>query len=89
MPLGVQLHDETRLDEMCLIMDELYKYVPDIPVARTFETPASERLTINDYEVCQIPFGGDQLTASRARKSRDLRSNEESQKKAGGPCSCY
>ena len=45
-----------RLDEMCLIMDELYKYVPDIPVARTFETPASERLTINDYEVFQIPL---------------------------------
>ena len=41
---------------MCLIIDELYKYVPDIPVARTFETSASERLTIIDYEVFQIPL---------------------------------
>ena len=35
VPLGVQLHDETRLDEMCAIMDELHRYVPQVAVTRS------------------------------------------------------
>jgi hypothetical protein len=60
---------------MCLI-EELHKYVPDVPLTRKFEPSASDSVIYEDYDVHQILLGGDQLTVSRARSSRDIRSNE-------------
>lgn len=64
VPLGVQLHNENRLNEMCLIMDALHSYVPVMPVTRSCETPQSGVITHDDFELSPILFGGDQLAVA-------------------------
>ena len=35
VPLGIQFHDETKLDGMCHILEELQEYVPNQPITKT------------------------------------------------------
>lgn len=80
--LGIRLRDETRLDQMCLILEELHVYVPDVVSTLSFVADGGEVDSYADYELFQVPFGGDQRTATRSRGARDLRSNDETSKKS-------
>ena len=75
VPLGVQLHDESRLDEMCAIMDGLHRYVPQVAVTRSVMASGGVE-QYSDCELSAVLFGGDQLTAAKARGAKALRSNE-------------
>ena len=65
MPLGVILKNENKKSEMIEIIETLQQYVP--------LTGAD-----NDQKAHQILFGGDQLTAARARGCAELRENSDS-----------
>ena len=78
MPLGLLLQNENKLDEMCNIMTELHKYVPDKPCQLNFELPDGEIYTTSDNALHPILCGGDQLTACRCRGAQSLRCSHES-----------
>uniref|UniRef100_A0A1X7TRY5 DUF6589 domain-containing protein n=2 Tax=Amphimedon queenslandica TaxID=400682 RepID=A0A1X7TRY5_AMPQE len=65
VPLGVELRNENKLDEMCAIMDNLHKYIPSVPVKRSVNLADGEVHEMDDHIVYPILFGGDQLTAAR------------------------
>lgn len=54
------------MDQMCLILDQLHKYVPIVNVPRRTVLPDGEYNEDNMYEILA---GGDQLTVTRARSS--------------------
>lgn len=76
MPLGIQLHNENKLSEMCLIMDAQHKYVPTC-VAESQEMTSQSTVTINKSSFHQLLFGGDQLTVARVRGTKALRHTED------------
>ena len=45
VPLGVQLLNENKVDEMCAILDQLQKYVPTICSSETTYLPSGESYT--------------------------------------------
>ena len=71
MPLGLQLKNENKHCEMIEIMTAHHQYVPiyDASVGDT-EQPSIEK-------VHALLFGGDQLTAARARACQQLRTNSD------------
>lgn len=60
MPLGVLPNDETSTEGMVAILEQMHEYVPDIQ-AETKTVPFP------------LAFGGDMLTAARARTAREIR----------------
>ena len=64
MPLGVQLLNENKTDQMFLIMRNLHKYVPK----KTYKVTYHLDEDIDHTEECchHILFGRDQLTVCRA-----------------------
>ena len=65
---------------MISILEDLHKYIP--VVTSTSQTSVLvegevEECTITDDELFRIVFGGDQLTAARARGAQRVRSNSE------------
>ena len=75
-PLCVILKDENKLDEIVDILQELQKLAPsksqtnDVPVPNTTEVRS---MTETDFH--RLLFGGDQLTAKRARGGIRIRNN--------------
>lgn len=63
-PLGVILKNENRLEEMVEILQDLQRY---IPIA---STEGGKKTSFH-----QVIFGGDQLTAKRARSAIRIRDN--------------
>jgi hypothetical protein len=61
-PLGVELKDEHKLDEMCAI-----KYVPTIQSEECIILPDGNNMQITTTNVYETPFGENFLTAVRAR----------------------
>ena len=49
--LGVQLHSETKVDEMCEVLDELQKYIPTKDCVNTYYILEGEQqcIEIKDY----------------------------------------
>ena len=74
VPLGVILKNENKKSEMIDIMEELQQYVPARKIAET-EDGGMEHEVVHP-----ILFGGDQLTAARARGSSELRINSDTPK---------
>ena len=70
VPLGVYLKNENKHSEMVDIMHTLHQYVPIV-------SDTSEDDSHKTTAVHKLLFGGDQLTAARARGCRDLRLNSE------------
>ena len=62
MPLGLLLQNESKLDEMCNIMTELHKYVPDKPCQLNFKLPNGEIYTTSDNTLHPILYAENQLT---------------------------
>ena len=75
-PLGVYLKDENKLEEIVDILDELQKYAPstsqtkDVPIPNSSEVRSLKEITFH-----RLLFGGDQLTAKRARAGIRIRNN--------------
>lgn len=76
VPLGVILKNENKTNEMVEIMTRVHQYVP----TREYEQPftiegTSEIITIPNAQMHPILFGGDQLTAARARGAKKAKIN--------------
>ena len=74
IPLGVLLKNEVKHENMVSIMDHYQEYVPTKSTKELYSDPNSDE-TIDEFH--HILFGGDQLTAERARGSKKIRSNAE------------
>ena len=66
IPTGVQLHNENKLDEMCLIMDHLQQYCPFYSMPDVIQLPDGQNIPTNKVKAWEILLGGDQLTRARA-----------------------
>jgi L1 cell adhesion molecule like protein len=78
VPLGIELKNETKIDEMCSIMDSLHKYVPSIPIKKDVTLPNGELFNLCDEDLWETLFGGDQLTVARARGAIGVRADHDS-----------
>ena len=54
-------------------MESLQKYVPQRSDTSTLTLPHGETMTVDRTQFSPVLFGGDQLTATRARGCADLR----------------
>lgn len=78
IPLGVILKSENKTDEMCEIMERMHQYVPHVQASHDFVNPVTEDvMKIQGDHFYHILFGGDQLTAARARGSQRVRMNSD------------
>lgn len=76
MPLGILLKNENKSDEMVEIMSHHHQYVPAHQYAeKVFVTGTEEEVEVSNVRLKKILFGGDQLTASRARSAKRARAN--------------
>ena len=73
VPLGVQLFNENKTNEMCLIMQNLHKYVPTKLIQKRYDTD----MVCEEGHYHKILFGGDQLTVCRSRGAQAARSNDD------------
>ena len=78
MPLGVILRNENKLDQMCLILDDLQKYCPIHAAEVDVKLPDGTKLKHRRVKVYEIGIGGDQLTCERIRGAQGLRRNHDS-----------
>lgn len=68
MPLGVLLKNENIGSEMIEILSELQRYIPNKECTNLVYVPSTNEVAVKDSTLYQhILFGGDQLTAARAR----------------------
>lgn len=58
VPLGVIQRNETRLDEMAAILEELHDYVTSKPIKRTFVDDSGTVFQQTDCVYHKILFGG-------------------------------
>ena len=74
--LGVLKKYEMKYDDMIGIMEHLHKYVPTKIETINIDLPnTGDQLEITKTYFHMVLFGGDQLTAKRARGSQMIRSN--------------
>lgn len=68
VPLGVLLKNENVGSEMIEILANLQKYVPYKDCTNLMYVPSTGEVAISESAIYQnVLFGGDQLTAARAR----------------------
>ena len=67
--------NETYIDQMCQIMDNMHKYVPSISYEKRVKHPSGQDIVVNDTVLCEVLFGDDQLTVARARSSIAVQAN--------------
>ena len=75
VPLGIQLLNEMKVDEMCKILEGLHHYVPSIYTDESTTLPNGEELSFKEVRMWDTLFGGDQLTVAHARGSIAIRAN--------------
>lgn len=75
VPLGVQLQNENKLEDMGKILEELHiKYVPTNRSKGELALPNGHTIPIDNTQFFQTLLGGDQLTvALRVRETVGLR----------------
>ena len=76
--MGIQLKNENKLEEMVEIMANYHQYVPKLRTekAETIDS-TGEAVVLTIHQFHHLLFGGDQLTAARARGAQKIRSNSE------------
>lgn len=68
MPLGVLLKNENKAVDMVDIVTHLHQYIPVYEYSKTFQVPGTgDEVEVLDASLHRIFFGGDQVTAARAR----------------------
>lgn len=76
VPLGVLKKNEMKYDDMIGIMEHLHNYVPTKTETVNIDLPITgDHLEMTKTSFHTVVFGGDQLTAKRARGSQMIRSN--------------
>ena len=76
IPLGITLKNENKLGEMVEIMTHLQKYVPAKEYVKQVSVPdGSSQHMLRDAILHPLLFGGDQLTAARARGAKKIKMN--------------
>ena len=68
VPLGVLPKNENKTSDMVSIMQEMHSYVPTEPYMELIGT--DETIEVPNAKIHPILFGGDQLTAARARAAK-------------------
>ena len=58
-------------------MDDLHKYVPSQESTQNMELHDGGSIQFTDSVLCELLFGGDQLTVARARSGVAIRANHE------------
>lgn len=74
MPLGVELLNENKVDEMSAIMKNIHKYIPKAVHSVLYE---GEEGAIDEEFFQGMLFGGDQLTVCRSRGAQAARCNDD------------
>ena len=75
VPLGIILENENTTEGMVHIMEELHKYVPTKSYKEDYTTTDGEVIQIPKAAIHPVLFGGDQLTAARARGAKSAKVN--------------
>lgn len=76
VPLGVLLKNENKGDDMVDIMSHLHQYVPAVEYTNKVFIPSTgEIVEVQHAAYHKVLFGGDQLTATRARGAQKTRVN--------------
>ena len=79
MPLGVLRKNENKRDDMVEIMSHLYQYIPSWMDLENFSIQGmAVSVQVPRAILQKILFGGDQLTAARARGAQRIRINSTS-----------
>lgn len=80
IPLGIMLKSESNYEDMVDIMTELHQYVPTTTSVTSTTVPGDDedsQVEMVEDLFHTILFGGDQMTAARARGSQRIRKNSE------------
>ena len=77
IPLGVQLHNENKLDEMGKILEHFMTLVPTLPADGHKVLPNGSILEFDNTQFSQVLIGGDQLTAARIRGTQANRVTQD------------
>ena len=72
------MRNESKLDEMCLILDDLQKYCPTYIEDVILKLPDEREIEQRRVKAYEIGIGGDQLTCARIRGAQGLRRNHDS-----------
>ena len=56
------LLDENKVDNMCLILADLQKYVPVIATKERIVLPNGDEYNYEEEHLMEVLFGGDQVT---------------------------
>ena len=60
---------------MCLIMENLHKYVPAIHTNELVHLPDGDTIEVEKVDMWEVLFGGDQLTVARSRGARAIQAS--------------
>ena len=77
IPLGVQLHNENKLDEMGKILEHFMTLVPTLPADGHKVLPNGSILEFDNTQFSQVLIGGDQLTSARIRGTQANRVTQD------------
>lgn len=76
--MGILLKSETNYEDMVSILEHLHQYVPTQTKEEDVEVPGlHEPVKVINDQFHPIIFGGDQMTAVRARGAQRIRSNSD------------
>ena len=78
VPLGVELRNENKLDEMTKFLDTMYKYVPSVVRKSNATLPNGDTYEKTDFAAWDTLIGGDQLTVARIRGAISIRAGHDS-----------
>lgn len=81
VPLGVILKNEAKGDDMVDIMSHVHQYVPTVAHTEEVTLTTGEKVVVNRESMYPLLFGGDQMTASRARSAKKVKRNSETPSK--------
>lgn len=74
--MGIILKNENKISEMVEIMTQMHSYTPTKPYTEEFIKPGTnEVINIPKALIHPVLFGGDQLTAARARGAKKAKVN--------------
>lgn len=76
VPLGILFHNENDIDEMCMIMKHLHKYVPSQSHKTTFHLPDQDFVTEENFHH-RILLGGDQLIVCPSRSAQFIQRRDD------------